>query len=136
MADYVITAANVLASPTATILKGLADTTITAGQVLAVNTNGRLALAKANGASPLNVVAGIALHSSVVGQPIAYVTQDPTFTLGAAVVAGATVICSGAVAGNMCPDADKVSGWYVTELGHGISVTQIRLVLVPAGVPV
>jgi hypothetical protein len=137
MADYSVTAANVLASANAQKKTGTAGATITAGQSLYIDTadSNKLKLYDANAASPANVMAGIALHASLAGQPITYVISDPAFTPGFAITAGATVIGS-ATPGGLCPDADKVTGWYVNEVGHGISTTQIKMAIVASGVAV
>jgi hypothetical protein len=135
MADYTVVPANVLASSKSTRETGVAGVALIAGQVLAQDTDGSMKLHDANGAAPLNVVKGVALHPTAIGQPIVFVKQDPNFTPGFAITAGATVIAS-ATPGGMCPDADKASGWFVTELGHGISTTQIKLAIAPVGVAV
>ncbi len=133
MADISITAANVLASAQATKKTGVAAATITAGQTLYKLVAGTIGLADANGATPLFNIEGISLHAALAGQPITYVTADPQFTFGGTVAIGDVVIAS-ATAGGIAPVADKVSGWYVTELGVAISTTKINMKLVAAGV--
>jgi hypothetical protein len=137
MADFVITPANVLASAQAQITTGTtgATVTITAGQSLAVQADGKMGLYKANGAAPLNVFAGIALHGSLAGQPIVYVKSDPSFQPGATFTAiGDAVLGSGNTSGGICPDADKATGWFVTELGRTTSLTLMKLQPVVTGV--
>jgi hypothetical protein len=135
MANYVVTPANVLASSKAARGTGIAGVTLIAGQSLAKDVDGSVKLFSANAAAPLNVFIGIALHGSLVGQPIIYVISDPNFTPGFAITIGATVI-GGATPGSMAPDADKATGWFLTEVGHGISTTQINLQLIPVGVAI
>ncbi len=133
MADISITAANVLASAFATKNSGVAASTITAGQTLYRLANGTIAPADANGTTPAFNILGISLHAALAGQPITYVTSDPQFQFGGTVAIGDVVIAS-ATAGGIAPIADKVSGWYVTELGVAISTTKINMKLVAAGV--
>ena len=134
MADYTVTAANVLASAGSSKATGVSGVNLTAGQLLAQDVDGTIKLADANGAAPFNVVVGIALHASLAGQPIAYVTFDPSFRPGITLAAiGDCVIASGNP-GNMCPDSDKAAGWFVTEIGRAISTTLIRIQLLSGGI--
>lgn len=135
MADFVVVPANVLASAKSSRTTGIAGAAIAAGDVLAKDTDNTMKEHDANGVAPLNVVAGIALHTSAVGQPITYVTADQAFTPGFALTVAQAVIAS-ATPGKMCPDSDKASGWFVTELGRAISTTQMRLAISPVGVAI
>ena len=137
MADISITAASVLKSTngktrTATIA---AATTITAGKSLYKLANGTIGLYDADGVAPANVLEGIALTGGGAGQPVVYCYDDPDFTIGATVAAGATLIGS-ATAGGICPDADKASGMAVNEVGHGIGSNHILLKIVNTGAAV
>jgi len=132
MADYVVTPASVLASNKANKSTGIAGVAITAGQVLAKDTDGTLKLHDANGTAPLNVVAGIALHGSLTGQPITYVKADAAFAPGFTIAVGQAVIAS-ATPGGLCPDTDKASGWNLTEVGRGISGNKLKLAIDPLG---
>jgi hypothetical protein len=137
MADFVVTPANVIASASAQTSTGTTGTgvTITAGQSLCKNADGTIGLYKANGAAPSNVFVGVSLHGSLAGQPITYVRIDPAFTPGFALAAiGDAILGSGANAGGVCPDADKVTGWFVTEIGRSISLTQIKISPIAVGV--
>lgn len=135
MADFVVTPANVLSSPKATRETGTAGTTIVAGETLALDVDGTMKQHDANAAAPLNVCKGVALHGSLLGQPITYVKQDPGFNPGFASTVGIAVITS-ANPGKMAPDADKASGWFVTELGRFISTSQMKLAISPVGVAI
>lgn len=135
MADFTVVAANVIASSLATTEDGVAGATLTAGEVLAQDTDGGLKLADANAAAPLNVVKGIALHAAFTGQPMKFVKADPNFKPGFAVTVGIAVILS-ANPGKMAPDADKAAGWFVTELGRAVNTTDLRLFFVPVGVAI
>ena len=135
MADFAPTPANVVASTNALVATGIAAAAIVAGDLLAALANGTITQSDANGIGTLSIVVGVALHAASTGQPIRYVTQDPSFTPGFTSTIGVTVIASGTV-GKMCPDADKTSSWFVTEIGHFISTTQMKLILVPVGVAI
>jgi hypothetical protein len=133
MADFTVVPANVLASSSARTATETAGAAITAGQLLA-RSGGLMVLYDANGAAPLNVLKGVALHGSLTGQPITYATSDNNFAPGfAGLVAGDAVIGS-QNPGMMCPDGDKAAGWYVTELGRAIDATHIKLNIIAVGV--
>jgi hypothetical protein len=134
MADFTVTAANVLASTAASKTTGTAGATITAGDTLARDDDGTIKLHDANAATPLNSCKGVALHASLAGQPITYATRDPNFQPGySGMVAGDAIICS-ANPGKSCPDTDKATGWWVTELGRAIDATHYKLAIVETGV--
>lgn len=133
MPDYTVTPANVLASSKATKQTGVAGEAITAGQVVALASDGSIKLHDANGTPPLNTPLAIALHGALTGQPITYAKADPDFQPGFTLVAGDTVIAS-ATPGGLCPDADKVAGWFVTQMGIASSTTKMKLQIVPSGV--
>lgn len=135
MADYTVTPANVIASANARTTTGTAGATILAGQALAQDVDNSMKLFDANAATPLNVLKGIALHGSLAGQPITYVTSDTNFAPGfGSLVAGDCIIGSAVTPGNLCPDADKASGWYVTEVGRAIDATHIKMTIIATGV--
>jgi hypothetical protein len=137
MADFTVTPANVLASSNAKTKTAISGVSIIAGQTLYRDVNGLMKLFDANGVSPANQLAGIALHGSLTGQPISYVTEDPAFTPG--ITTGLTVgtaVLGSATPGGLCPDADKVSTWFVTEIGRGISTTQIKMQMISVGIAI
>lgn len=135
MATLVITAANVLASASATKKAGVAGATITAGQVLykdAADSN-KLKLADANGAAALRVVEGIALHGAFAGQPLSYVTRDPALKVGATLVVGQGYMLASDTPGGIAPDSDATTGDYVTLLGIGKSTTDLNFEITESG---
>jgi hypothetical protein len=135
MADYTVTPSNVIASDKSKRVEGVAGVAITAGQVLYLDPADKtLKLYKANGVAPISTLVGIALHGALVGQPLEYVTVDPAFQPGFTVLAGDSVIGSGVIAGNLCPDADKASGWFVTQIGVGIGSNKIKMQINASGV--
>lgn len=134
MSDLAITAANVLPSASATIVRKTAGAAITAGQPVYLDpATDTVKLADANGASPLFKVYGIAGCNAAAGQPICIVMQDPALGMGAAVAAGTTLILS-ATPGGVAPVADAATGMYVTVLGVGIGSNQINFSPLAAGV--
>lgn len=133
MADFTVTPGSVLASSQAQVADGIAGASITAGQTLAQDVDGTMKLHDANAASPLNTLKGIALHASLTGQPIKYVKSDPAFTPGFTIAAGDSVIAS-ANPGMLCPDADKQTGWFVTDVGIGIGGNKMKMQIVASGV--
>lgn len=136
MADLSITAANVLASISASRRTGTAGATITAGAALYRDAaDGLLKLADNNGATAaLAAVEGIALNGASTGQPVAYAAADPDFTPGATLTAGEIYVLS-ATPGGIAPVADlAASGAYRTVLGVAKSTTKLALAPVAGGV--
>lgn len=135
MADLSITAANVVAGNTATIARGVAGATITAGQVVYLDpVTGKYGLADVNSATPaVRNAVGIALNAASNGQPIAVCTKGP-LTIGAAILAGVAYYASG-TPGGIRPVADNVTGDYTVLLGIGASTTVLNVDLESPGVP-
>lgn len=129
MSDIAITAANVLSSTTAQRGFGTSGATITAGQSLYIDTsdNNKLKLFDSDVAAPANVFAGIALHASLAGQPIAYVIADPSFTFGGTVLAGDTIWGADTAGGITKTFADLESGDTVVALGVALTTTTMVL---------
>lgn len=136
MADFTVTAANVLPSTSARLVQGIAGAAITMGQSVYLDTvTNTYKKADANGISPLYVFAGIAVSTAAAaGQPIIICTGDPSFQTGFTIAgAGEIIIVSGTTAGGLCYWADVESGWYVTLVGVAISTTKINFSTVAAG---
>lgn len=127
MTDIAITAANVVAGATATIARGIAAATITAGQILYLDpTTGKYGLADTDSATAaVRFVAGVALHGASANQPISLVTAGPV-TIGAAILAGVFYYASG-TPGGICPVADVAAGDYPSVIGYGISTTVLMV---------
>lgn len=134
MADLTITAANVVAAGGATTKNGTAGATITAGQVVYLDSDaGTYKLADTDSATAAaRSPAGIALNSASAGQPLR-VLEDGPVTIGAAVTAGVGYYLSG-TAGGICPVADLGSGDYPVFLGFARSATVLDVDIVEAGV--
>jgi hypothetical protein len=134
MADLTITAANVVAGSTATVVDGTAGASITAGQVVyhdgATDT---LKLADCDsGTAAVRSPYGIALHAAASGQPLAVLTAGP-ITIGATVAASG-IYCLSATAGGICPAADLTTGNYTAVIGVATSTTVIDVKIHEAGV--
>lgn len=133
MADISVTAANVKKSVSGKSKTGVSAVAILAGQAVYKLAAGTIGLHDANGVAPQNVLEGIAENSAPgVGQPITYCYDDPLFDPGATVAAGATLIGS-ATPGGIAPDADKVTGWTVNELAHGVGSNKIAVKIINTG---
>jgi hypothetical protein len=134
-ADITVTAASVAKGSTATVIVGTAGETITAGQcVYQKSSDSKLYKAKAAGTAEEVLFAGIALHGSLAGQPLAYEAAG-TITIGGTVAVG-TVYAVSATYGGVAPIADLASTNRVTVIGYGSSATVITLSPILTGVSV
>lgn len=136
MADLVITAASVVAGATAALGRGTAGATITAGQALYYDSaTATYKLADSDSATAaVRTCAGIALHASLSGQPIAFIISGP-ITIGATMTAGVAYYLS-KTAGGICPVADIASGGYSTIIGIATSTTVLDVKIHSSGVAV
>lgn len=126
MADISVTASPVLAASDATTEHGRAGATITAGQVVALNTTtGKLVLADADGAAGIDRPRGIALNGASDGQPLAIVKSGDV-TFNAVLTAGVSYFLSPAP-GGIAPRADVLTADIVTHLGIAKSTTVLAL---------
>jgi hypothetical protein len=132
MADISITAASVIPSVNAETVRKNAAETITAGQVVYLNTSGLVAKADANLSAAAATVYGIAANGGGTGQLITVVKKDPALVIGATIAIGDVLVLS-ATAGGIAPAADLATGHYATVLGVGISTTAINFLPVAAG---
>lgn len=133
MADLSITAANVAAGTGARKATGTAGATITAGQVVYLDSSdNKYKLADCDSATAaVRSPAGIALHGSLNNQPLTVLTAGP-ITIGATVAASVAYYLS-PNAGGICPVADLASGDYATIIGLGTSTTVINVDFQEAG---
>lgn len=130
MADLTVTPASVLAGTNATITRGIAGATITAGQAVYLDeaTTGEWLLADSDSATVAargSARFGIALNGASDGQPLAVQTGG-NITIGATVVAGVAYYLSD-TPGGICPFADLATGDYVTLVGIATSTTVIAI---------
>jgi hypothetical protein len=133
MADLSITAANVAAASSARTTTGTAGATVTAGQVVYLDSSdNKYKLADNDSATAaVRSPAGIALHASLNGQPLTVLTRG-SITIGATTAVG-EVYCLSSTAGGICPVADIAAGDYNTIIGVGTSVTAINVLFNEAG---
>lgn len=132
MADISITAASVIPSANAELVRKAAAETITAGQPVYLNSSGLVAKADANASATTAAVYGIAVNGGAINQLITVVKKDPALVIGATIAIGDVLVLS-ATAGGIAPAADLATGHYATVLGVGISTTAINFLPVAAG---
>ena len=124
MADVTVTAAEVLPL-NSTTRTGLAGAAITAGQTVYESSSGTWVLADANASATAAATQGIALNSAASGQLVTVAiggTIDPGFT-----VTVGTIYVQSATAGGIAPAADLASGHYVTIIGVGETAARLQL---------
>jgi hypothetical protein len=130
MADISITAASVLASSAATILKQYNfGATVTTGQAVYLDSSTTTwKLIDSNAAvtgNELATIKGIALNSGASGQPASVCVKDASFTPGGTLTNGSTVYTS-VTAGGITHDV-PTTGAYPTALGVSKSATTMNL---------
>ncbi len=133
MADLTITAANVVASANAVRESGTAGATITAGQLVYLDTTDmKYKLADNNGAAALRVPNGIALNGAANNQPLV-IQKAGDITIGATMTAGVAYYLSD-TPGGICPVADLASGEYPCIIGIAKSASLLDVGIHPSGV--
>jgi hypothetical protein len=132
MADISITATSVVAGSNCRRAFKSAGGTVTAGQPVYLDSNGKVQAADANASATTAAVYGIAENGGAINQRISVILEDDDLTIGATVAIGDVLILSG-TAGGIAPVADLVSGWYCTVLGVAKSTTKINFYPVAAG---
>jgi hypothetical protein len=134
MADLAITAASVLPGTGAKIVEGTAGASVTAGQVVYLDSSANsYKLADCNSATAaVRSPAGIALHAASTGQPLAVATAGAV-TIGATLTAGVAYYLSG-TPGGIRPVADNTTGDYPVILGIATSTTVLNVKIQEAGV--
>ena len=130
--DVSITASAVVPSANAVKRIVTAGATITAGQLVYLDTAdvdaagiGKAKLSVCNGASALRVIDGIAASSASAGQDVSIVTYDPALVIAASGLTANQILISSATAGGIAPSADLTTGWYLTVIGVVKSGTTI-----------
>lgn len=134
MADLTITANNVAAGSGAQTVTGTAGASITAGQVVYLDSaDGKYKLADCDSATAgVRVPAGIALHASANNQPLTIIRSGPV-TIGATLTAGVAYYLS-QNPGGICPVADLSAGNYPTIMGMASSTSVLNVKIITAGV--
>jgi hypothetical protein len=132
MSDIAITATSVVQGANAVVVHGIAGASITAGQVVYLDSaTGKWKLADANGTGTTHP-GGIALNGAAANQPIAVQTSGD-ITVGGTLVAGDPYYLS-ATAGGIMPAADLTTGDNVALLGLAKSTTVLALKITEPGV--
>ncbi len=133
MADLTVTAANVVKGSNATIEQGTSGASVTAGQVVYKDANGKYQLADSNsGTAIARSPRGIALHAAAANQPLA-IHRSGEITIGATMTAGVAYYLSD-TPGGICPVADVGSGEYSVILGIAKSTTILDVKIQESGV--
>lgn len=134
MADLSITAASVVKGAGAAVTHGTAGATITAGQVVYLDSaDNEYKLADADSATAgVRSPVGIALHGASDGQPLAICTSGP-LTIGATLTAGVAYYLS-ATPGGIAPVADLSTGDYPVIMGIATSTTVLNVKIQESGV--
>lgn len=132
-ADLSITAANVIPSRNAIIAQATAGATITAGQLIYIDSTdldtqsrGKAKLADANSATAaVRSVAGIAINSAASGQQVSYVVRDTALQIASSGLTAGAIYGLSATAGGLAPSADFTTGWYPSVVAIAKSTTTI-----------
>ncbi len=123
-----VTATSVLPGSDANIADGIAGASITAGQVLYLDsTTNTLKLAQCDGTTAEATVAGIAMNGGATGQTIRY-AKGGTITIGGTIAAGTPYVVS-ATAGGIDAFSALVSTNKVSYIGWA-STTAIMTVAI------
>lgn len=132
--DVSITAANVVPSASADIRSTTAGATITAGQLIYLDSadldtkdRPKAKLSDANGASALRVADGIAVNNASAGQTINYVVSDTALVITASGLTTNNILILSATPGGVAPSADLTTGWYLNVIGVVKSATTISV---------
>lgn len=126
MADYTVTAANVL-PPSATAKTLIAGEAITAGMSIYLKASDGLAYkAQHDGTAAEAACIGIAVNSAAAGQVVSYVSSGDIVLGAATFTAAGEIVCVGAGAGGLCIETDVGSSDFLVILGWSISTTTMR----------
>lgn len=135
MADITVTAASVVPATSYRFVDGTAGATITAGQVVYLDTSvNTYKLADADDTAAKAAAAGIALNGASSGQPVRVQTGG-NINPGGTVVVGTIYVVSGNL-GGIAPHGDLAQNDYVTVLGIGTTASNISLNIHASGVQV
>lgn len=139
MADYSITAANVLRSPNSTLEHGIAGATIDRTKPLIYqDVDDTWKPAKADGATPIWKAFAWALNDASAGQDFSYIRTDPEFKPGFSIAVNEIAVLSWTTAGKVAPYTDIAglpSGAYLTLVLIGIGGDFATLCMVNVNAP-
>ena len=134
MADISITAANVHPGSASKILRVQYGVTVTAGQIIYLDTaDAKYKLGDANASTTTAGADGL-LVAMTNGSADDYglATSGGLYDVGASVTEGLIYVVSG-TAGGIAPSADLASGWNCSVVGIGAASNQIDLQLYASG---
>lgn len=136
MADLSVTAGNVAASASATVVVRTAGGTITAGQPVYEDSSDSFHCkpAQADTSAKANAI-GIALNGAADGQPVSVCTAGD-INVGATLTVGEVYVVSDAAAGGIAPVGDLASDDYVSVLGVASTASNLKLKLNVSGAQV
>ena len=133
MADITVTAANVISGTYAVFVHGTAGATITAGQVVYLDTSANTyKLCDVDLSAAAAVIAGIATHGASSGQPLK-VQVAGNINPGGTVGVGTVYVGSGN-AGGIAPHSDMAQNDYAGIIGIGTTTSNIKLGILNSGV--
>jgi len=134
MTDISITAANVLPGSDARTEGGTAGATVTAGQMVYLDTaTNTYKLADSNSATAdARAPNGVALHGASAGQPLT-IQKSGDITIGGTLTPGVAYYLSD-TPGGLCPVADLSSGEYPCIIGIAKSTTVLDISIQASGV--
>lgn len=126
MADYAITASQVLPDTAGEIVWGILGATVTAGQSLYLDSmTNTYKLADTDSTAAVAAMRGVALTGGSTGQPVALQkTGTPTLGAAATITAGAIILLSD-TPGGLRPVADIDSGDIVVIAGVGTATNKM-----------
>ena len=128
MAALTITAANVVPGDLARFEEYTAGEAVSIGQSAYIkSSDGKAYKADANLSSAAAEAIGIAVSTAAVaGQPVKIQVSG---TLGfGAILTNGEIYVAGATAGDIAPEGDLTTGWYVTLLGVATSTSNLKLI--------
>jgi hypothetical protein len=131
MADLGITAGNVLAGATATVVSGTSGGTITAGMACYYNATTKKWYPAQNDTAAHCDASGVSLNNASASQPVRIATAGPV-TIGAVVAVGATYYV-GAGAGGISADVPAM-GEFNTHVGIATTAAIITVKFNASGV--
>jgi len=135
MADLSVVAADVLGVSGNTTIRGTAGATITAGQLVYLDSaTGRYKLAQGDAAAE-DAVVGLAAHGASNGQPLQIITGG-VVDLGVTLTVGEIYVLSAAAAGGIAPKGDLSSGEFVSVIGVAQTADNLLLGIINSGVAV
>lgn len=133
MADLSITAANVKLSTTQAIAEqGILGATMTAGQVVYLDSNQTLQLADCSASVSRNPI-GVLLTGGASGDRVYYLKDRTRYITGATMSAYTTYLLS-STAGALMPAADLSTNDYVTPVIFSLSTTLAEIRILDTGV--